>query len=96
MRLKADIERDCVTDARSCKGCTEYDRCDNCGCGVCKYVSVAVNPCTDQADAGELICRVCADEYQTIGYYYGSVKEGAIFCKEEDYERWKREVESPV
>lgn len=87
-RLKADIEHDCATDARSCKGCTEYDTCDMCDRPVCKYVSITVHPLVDS----EVVCRPCARELQEMGFFFGSLKEGAIFHTEEAYKEWLKEV----
>ena len=92
---KADLTENCDSrGAADCarSACPEYDVCDHCGRRTCKYASVTVNPCTDQADEGALICRTCADEYQCMGYFHGSIKEGAIFVHEGDYKRWLKEV----
>ena len=71
MAKKADLDEGCDSRGlKDCRGCPEYDTCDNCGRRVCKYISVVTD---DWAE--DLFCRFCARDY---GFNEDEIATGRI------------------
>jgi hypothetical protein len=86
-KKRAIRDLDCPDAGRGCYSCVDYITCSICGCGLCKCVSIELDP----PDGNETACPPCRESLAGT-FPFGKSTEGAAFSSQENYEAWKREV----